>query len=100
VQQYRALSASPQNSGITATPKNQYKPKLNLKLVLDYGYPVEHIEQFVTVKMGSSSKEEFYRSLANLTALINYVWRNWVTPLFHSLNCILVLTIQSTLRKT
>jgi type I restriction enzyme M protein len=38
-------------------PEEQIQAETFLKLVLEYGYPVEHIEQFVPVKMGSSSKE-------------------------------------------
>lgn len=40
-----------------ANPEEQVQAETFLKLVLEYGYPVEHIEQFVTVKMGSSSRE-------------------------------------------
>jgi len=40
-----------------SNPEEQVQAETFLKLVLEYGYPVEHIEQFVTVKMGSSSKE-------------------------------------------
>ena len=38
-------------------PGEQVQAETFLKLVLEYGYPVEHIEQFIPVKMGSSSKE-------------------------------------------
>ena len=38
-------------------PEEQVQAESFLKLVLVYGYPVERIQQFVTVTMGSSSKE-------------------------------------------
>lgn len=38
-------------------PEEQVQAETFIKLVLSYGYPVERIEQFVTVKMGASSKE-------------------------------------------
>jgi len=38
-------------------PEEQVQAETFLKLVLEYGYPVERIQQFVTVKMGISSKE-------------------------------------------
>ncbi len=40
-----------------SNPEEQVQAETFVKLVLSYGYPVERIEQFVTVKMGSSSKE-------------------------------------------
>ncbi len=40
-----------------SNPEEQIQAETFLKLVLSYGYPVERIKQFVTVKMGSSSKE-------------------------------------------
>jgi len=40
-----------------SNPEEQVQAETFLKLVLEYGYPVEHIGQFVTVKMGISSKE-------------------------------------------
>jgi type I restriction enzyme M protein len=39
-------------------PEEQVQAETFLKLVLEYGYPVEHIEQFVTVKMGSSKEAD------------------------------------------
>ena len=38
-------------------PEEQIQAETFLKLILVYGYPVERIEQFVTVTMGSSAKE-------------------------------------------
>ena len=38
-------------------PEEQVQAETFLKLILVYGYPVEHIQQFVTVTMGSSTKE-------------------------------------------
>jgi len=38
-------------------PEEQVQAETFLKLVLDYGYPVTHIQQFVSVKMGISTKE-------------------------------------------
>jgi type I restriction enzyme M protein len=38
-------------------PEEQVQTETFLKLVLIYGYPVERIQQFLTVTMGSSSKE-------------------------------------------
>lgn len=38
-------------------PEEQVQAEAFVKLVLSYGYPVERIKQFVTVKMGASSKE-------------------------------------------
>ncbi|MEQ1636600.1 MAG: N-6 DNA methylase [Methylococcales bacterium] len=38
-------------------PEEQIQAETFLKLVLEYGYPVEHIEQFVPVKMGISNKQ-------------------------------------------
>jgi len=38
-------------------PEEQVQAETFLTLVLVYGYPVEHIQQFVTVTMGSSTKE-------------------------------------------
>ena len=38
-------------------PEEQVQAETFLKLVLEYGYPVEHIQQFVSVKMGISTKE-------------------------------------------
>lgn len=38
-------------------PEEQVQAETFLKLILVYGYPVERIEQFVTVAMGASSKE-------------------------------------------
>lgn len=38
-------------------PEEQVQAETFIKLVLIYGYPVERIQQFVTVKMGSSAKE-------------------------------------------
>ncbi len=38
-------------------PEEKVQAETFLKLVLEYGYPVEHIEQFKKVTMGSSSKE-------------------------------------------
>lgn len=40
-----------------SNPEEQVQAETFLKLVLEYGYPVEHIQQFIPVKMGSSSKE-------------------------------------------
>lgn len=38
-------------------PEEQIQAETFLKLILVYGYPVERIQQFVTVTMGSSTKE-------------------------------------------
>jgi type I restriction enzyme M protein len=38
-------------------PEEEVQVETFLKLVLVYGYPVERVQQFVTVKMGASSKE-------------------------------------------
>ncbi|MDP3009356.1 MAG: N-6 DNA methylase [Methylococcales bacterium] len=38
-------------------PEEQVQAETFLKLVINYGYPVEHIQQFVSVKMGISTKE-------------------------------------------
>jgi len=38
-------------------PEEQVQALTFLKLVLEYNYPVEHIEQFVTVQMGVAKKE-------------------------------------------
>ena len=38
-------------------PEEQVQAETFLKLILVYGYPVERIQQFVTVTMGSSTKE-------------------------------------------
>lgn len=38
-------------------PEEEVQAVTFLKLVLVYGYPVERVQQFVTVKMGASSKE-------------------------------------------
>lgn len=38
-------------------PEEQVQAITFLKLVINYGYPVEHIQQFVSVKMGISTKE-------------------------------------------
>lgn len=38
-------------------PEEQVQAETFLKLVIHYGYPVEHIQQFVSVKMGISTKE-------------------------------------------
>ncbi|MFI3219516.1 MAG: N-6 DNA methylase [Methylococcales bacterium] len=38
-------------------PEEQVQAETFLKLVLEYGYPVTHIQQFVSVKMGVSTKE-------------------------------------------
>lgn len=38
-------------------PEEQVQADTFLKLVLIYGYPVERVQQFITVKMGASSKE-------------------------------------------
>jgi len=38
-------------------PEEQVQAETFLKLVLEYGYPVTHIQQFVPVKMGISTKE-------------------------------------------
>jgi|AntRauTorcE11897_2_1112592.scaffolds.fasta_scaffold05410_2 type I restriction enzyme M protein len=40
-----------------ANPEEQVQAETFLKLVLIYNYPVEHIQQFVSVKMGVTSKE-------------------------------------------
>lgn len=39
------------------TPEEKVQAETFLKLVLEYGYPVEHIEQFRTVTMGSDKRE-------------------------------------------
>jgi type I restriction enzyme M protein len=38
-------------------PEEQVQAETFLKLVLEYGYPVQRIQQFVSVKMGISTKE-------------------------------------------
>lgn len=38
-------------------PEEEVQAETFLKLVLIYGYPVERVQQYVTVKMGASSKE-------------------------------------------
>lgn len=38
-------------------PEEQVQAETFLKLVLEYGYPVQRIQQFVSVTMGSSTKE-------------------------------------------
>jgi type I restriction enzyme M protein len=38
-------------------PEEQVQAKTFLKLVLEYGYPVERIQQFVSVTMGTTTKE-------------------------------------------
>ena len=38
-------------------PEEKVQAEVFLKLVLEYGYPVEHIEQFKTFTMGSSDRE-------------------------------------------
>lgn len=40
-----------------ANPEEKVQAEAFLKLVLEYGYPVEHIEQFVTVTMGADKRE-------------------------------------------
>ena len=39
-------------------PEEEVQAETFLKLILVYGYPVEHIRQFVTITMGSSTKED------------------------------------------
>jgi len=38
-------------------PEEKVQAEAFLQLIFDYGYPVEHIEQFVSVTMGSSTRE-------------------------------------------
>lgn len=38
-------------------PEEKVQAEIFLKLVLEYGYPVEHIEQFKTVTMGADKRE-------------------------------------------
>ena len=40
-----------------SNPEEKIQAETFLKLVLSYGYPVERVKQFVTVTMGSSTKE-------------------------------------------
>jgi type I restriction enzyme M protein len=40
-----------------STPEEKVQAEAYLKLILNYGYPKENIVQFVSVKMGVSSKE-------------------------------------------
>jgi len=40
-----------------SNPEEQVQAETFCKLVLEYGYPVNHIKQYESVKMGSSEKE-------------------------------------------
>jgi len=40
-----------------SNPEEKIQAETFLKLVLSYGYPVERVKQFVTVTMGSATKE-------------------------------------------
>ena len=40
-----------------SNPEEKVQAEIFLKLVLEYGYPVEHIEQFKTVTMGADKRE-------------------------------------------
>ena len=40
-----------------SNPEEKVQAEIFLKLVLEYGYPVEHIEQFKTVTMGANKRE-------------------------------------------
>ena len=40
-----------------SNPEEKVQTEIFLKLVLEYGYPVEHIEQFKTVTMGADKRE-------------------------------------------
>ena len=56
-------------------PEEQVQAETFLKLVLEYGYSVTHIQQFVSVKMGLLKLRRFTKGrLVVITSSCNYLW--------------------------